>query len=291
MRILMKTQLYNLLAIITLGLFCAACDDEGNAIPERTKYITSGSLIKLYNHVSGSPQMNFYLSGQKITSASANPDPGLITRGLAFGSTFPSIYGYVSVPSGSYTLSSIDTITYVAKLSSIHPKSIADELAKTEVKLEENAQYSAFLVGTPAIGTTAANYQILVTNDNLPPVDFSKIYFRFIHTMAGAPFKFDVVAIRPAAAAVGTVPAKPEIRTTVATNIDFKEMTGYLELPLDGYRFDFYKTGTTERYLSYPSAATSVVTPALGRVYTLFLRGTYTPTGIVATHVDYWRER
>ncbi|WP_207433693.1 DUF4397 domain-containing protein [Sabulibacter ruber] len=308
----MKKIFNRIAAFLAIGFALGACEE--NAIPERTTYVTSGAQVKFYNHVEGSPMVNFYLNDQKVTTATATATGAL--RGLAFGATYPSTYGYASVPSGSFTMAVRDTATREA--ASYDPAASCKVLTWKDlaspyrtiidkaVTLDEGSNYSAILVGTPAVmGTTAttcgqvvtqANYELIVSRDALPAPAFDKIYFRFMNTLAGAPYNFDVVATRLANAASGSTPARDKVEIVIAQNIGFKEFSPYVEVPMGNYRIDYYKAGTYKtanevKYLSYPSTATSSIsTLALGRVYTHFLRGTYSSPG-KSTHMDYWRER
>lgn len=279
----MKNILYKIAAVLAAGFMFGACeDDRGNAIPDRTEYVTSGSMLKMYNHAEGSPQVNFYLGNEKVSAAAPVASAPTIIRGLPFGSTYPSRYGYASVKSGDFTLSVIDTITSETKGTAI-------ELANRSVKLEEGATQSAFLVGT------AGNYELMVTKDVLPPVSFNKIYFRFMQTLANAPYNFDVWAVRQKVAATATAPEIPEQRIQIASNIAFKEVGEYVEVPRGSYRIEFYKAGSTaleDLYTAYPtsSATAAITTLSLGRVYTIFLRGTWSSPA-KTSHIDYWRER
>ncbi|GAB2543253.1 hypothetical protein [Rufibacter soli] len=307
----MKRLYSKIAAVLAMGFLLGACEE--NAIPDRFTYATNGSQIKVYNHVEGSPLTNFYLGDQRVTALSPTTNNGL--RGLAFGATYPSVYGYALVPSGSFNLAVRDTSTmepasFDATCKALSWKPIASPynlLAQKQVTLDNNTNYSVFLVGTPAVMGTAApdcgkvitpaNYDIVVTRDQLPELDFSKVYFRFMNTIANAPYNFDVVATRQARAATSTLPAQDEVKTVIARNIAFKEIGPYVEVPLGNYRVDFYKAGTygtgagEVKYLSYPSTSTSAITTlALGRVYTFFLRGTFSTPG-KSTHIDYWRER
>ncbi|MFB9863026.1 hypothetical protein [Rufibacter immobilis] len=300
-----------------LGIFGAVAfmlsSCEENAIPVRTEYVSEGALVKLYNHVEGSPMVNFYLNDERITANT--PAASGAIRGLAFGNTYPNTYGYATVSAGAFTMAVRDTSTKAP--STYDPAANCkvltwqtlptpyNKLAEQAVTLDQNSSYSAFLVGTPNVmsttncGTaqTPSTYELLVTRDNLPPADFSKVYFRFMNTLAKAPYNFDVVATRVAKAATATTPAITEVKTVIATNIAFKEFGQYVEVPMGEYRVDFYKAGTygtagEVKYSSYPtsSSTATITTLALGRVYTFFLRGTYSSPS-KTTHMDYWRER
>ncbi|MBA9075928.1 MULTISPECIES: DUF4397 domain-containing protein [Rufibacter] len=326
----MKNTLNKLFTIAAAAFLLSSCED--NAIPVRTDYVSDGALVKLYNHVEGSGNVNYYLNDQRITANTALANGAL--RGLAFGSTFPSTYGYANVPAGSFNLIVRDTATMTpdtfndtAKLAVNNCKPVTwkalaspyNKIAEKAVTLDRGASYTAILVGTPVVmGTrktvpatdtspeipgncgqivTPATYELLFTRDNLPAPDFSKVYFRFAHNLANAPYNFDVVATRAAKAASGTTPAVEKVETVIATNIGFKEFGQYVEVPLGDYNVDFYKAGTwgtaaPVKYYTYTSSsgATTITSIALGRVYTFFLRGTHN-NAPRAANVDYWRER
>jgi len=258
--------------LLLASVFMGAC--EKNAVDEHTAPVTSGALIKFFTHAEGAPRVNFFLNDVRITGS--NPTATNIPLGLAYGTSYPS-NGYVNVPAGDLTVAALDTVTS-------ETKGKADLIASTATKLDEKDNYSAYLVGT------TGNYETFVVKDILPEDNFTRIYFRFGNTMAGIPFNVDVVAFRLAVAATATTPAVPELRVPLGTNIGFKQFSDYTELPAGGYRFIFYRTGTTTVYANYPSATGTLVLNSLGRVYSIFLRGTYAATP-KTTNLDYWRER
>ena len=268
----MKNRYYINFAILILAVFLGAC--EKNAVDEHTAPYTSGALIKFYTHAEGAPRVNFYLNDQRVTASA--PTATDIPLGLAYGTSYPA-NGYLNVPSGDLTVAVMDTVTSATKGK-------ADLITTTSTRLDESANYSAYLIGK------TGSYETLVIKDNLPEDNFNRIYFRFVNTMADMPFNVDVVAFRPEVKATATSPAIPELRVPLGTNIGYKQFTDYAELPAGSYRFIFYKTGTTTVYANYPSATTTLGLTSLGRVYSFFLRGTYAAAP-KATNLDYWRER
>jgi hypothetical protein len=321
----MKKIYSKITAILALGFLLGSCEE--NAIPERFTYASDGALVKFYNHAEASPMVNFYLNDQRVTASVTTTAAGGALRGLAFGNTYPSTYGYATVPNGSFNLIVRDTATKEpASYSTLAAenckplswKALANPYRtlaqKQGITLDKESNYSAFLVGRPAVmGTPAlppstalpngkpdecgkelasATYEVIFTKDNLPPADFSKVYVRFMNHLASTPSlpspNIDVVAIRLAAAATATTPALPEVRTVVATNVPFKAITNYIEVPTGITRMEIYETGTTQVYASIQTSAASPF--ALGRVYTIFARGTYSKPG-KTTHIDFWRER
>jgi len=249
----MKNISYKILFFLTIGFLFGACDDEGNAIPERTKYVTSGAMIRFSHASQEGPMVNFYLDDQKVTTKSATGigrQTGLFWSSTLSNTIHPTTYGYVNVPAGSYTLQAVDTSTIKGAVT------LAKKvIASAPVQLEDNVSYTAYLVGK------AGSLELLTVKDELPPIDFSRAYIRFVNAMPGTPGDFDVKAIRTAPDAE-TIP--------VATSVAFKGESGYVPIPAGTYDFALYLNGSTTAYTTYTGGAI-----VAGRVYTFYTKGNY----------------
>ena len=246
---------------------------EKNSIPEMADPVTEGARVKFFFHVDGAPRTNFYLGSKKVTGVSPTTDD--VVLGNLYGSVYPS-NAYAVLPTGSYTLSAIDTMAAGGS---------ADLLASTQVNLQNDKNYSVYLAGT------TANYEAFMIEDKLPPADNSTIWWRFVNTMAEMPFEVDAYAVRAAVPETETTPAEPLEVIELGKNIGFKENGEYTQLKPGSYTFKVFQSGSTyDPATSTPYLKSTVVLASLGRVYTTQIRGTYAVTP-KTSNIDYWRDR
>jgi hypothetical protein len=265
---------------------------EKNELPEITDPYDASkeAKVKFFFHVEGAPAAAFYLNDTKVT-AIAPLTTGVNAgkpRGQGFGTIYPN-NNYAEIPTGKFTMRvvDVDASTAAGKLV---------ELTSKEVTLEPNTYYSAYFVGVPAVGTTAATYEIHVAKDNQPPLDYDKVWWRFAHTMAGTPpgFKVDAYAVKAKIAATATKPEVPAVIIPLGMNLEFKQQGDYVQLPVVGtYDFKVYQSGTVynpETSTPFISHSLGITSSHFGRVYTTQIRGTYSAT-VKTGKIDYWRER
>lgn len=282
----MKKSLNKIIAVLTGSLIVAGC--EVNDLPEITRPLdfTTAAKVKFFFHVDGAPRAIFYMNGTKVTSIAqqtkVDPVTGRIDtllQGHAYGSVFPS-NNYAEVPAGDYSMR-VDTLA-------VANPAVKAELVKTNVSLKANTFYSAYLVGTKT------SYETFIIEDKLPPEDHTKIWWRFMNTMAEMPFKVDVYAIRTAVPPSTTDPndqGDPGEVITLGKNLGFKEHGEYVELPKGTYTWKVFPAGTTGDFKTLKSyIQQSFAVSSLGRVYTHQIRGTYAAVP-KSNQMDYWRER
>jgi hypothetical protein len=244
----MKNIATKSLAILAAGFLLSGC--EKNAINENYQPASSGAYVKMIHAAQEAPMSNMYLDNAKIT-ALAPTTAGIVT-GLSYAGTavFPATYGYANVPAGSFNLQIIDTTS---------AKGTADIVAAAPVNLSEGASYSAFLIGK------AGAFETFLVQDELPMMNQTKAYIRFVNVMVDAPTSFDVKAVRKATTQT------PEIVTVIGNNVGYKNNTTYIEIEPGTYDFPIYATGSATPYTTMTGIA-----PTGGRVYTLYTRGNYT---------------
>ncbi|MBF8963623.1 DUF4397 domain-containing protein [Pontibacter sp. FD36] len=268
----MRKILNRAMLFIGASLMLAAC--EKNEIPEVAKPVGEGTYVKFFFHAQDAPRSNFYLDNNKVTGVAPT------TAGQVLGNAYASVYpsnAYALLPAGSYSMSVIDTVTT--------GKGTADVLASTSVNLANNKFYSAYLVGTKP------NFDAFVIEDELPPADNTKIWWRFVNTMANIPFAVDAYAVRAAIPATDNSPAEPMEIVELGKNIDFKGYSQYVELKRGVYTFKVFPSGTEYDPATTPAFIQNSVTLAsLGRVYSTQIRGTYAEKP-ATSNIDYWRER
>lgn len=270
---MMKKIFNRAFVFLAAGLMLGACEE--NTIPEITVPVSEeGANVKFFFHVEGAPRTNFYLDNQKVTGVA--PTAEGVVLGNAYGSVYPS-NAYALVPAGSFTMSAIDTVSANG--------GTADVLATSQVTLEKGKNYSAYLVGT------TDSYDTFVAEDNLPPADNIKIWWRFVNTMADLPFEVDAYAVRAAVPATDESPAEGVEVVELGKNIDFKELGDYKELKPGSYAFKVYESGTEyDPATTSPFIQHSVVLSSLGRVYTTQIRGNYVGAA-KSSQINFWRER
>jgi len=255
------------IAFISLIAITFSC--EKNAIPEVTEPLDdSATFMKFFFHVEEAPDANFYLGNEKITAEnSSNSDE---EQGSDYGSVSPS-NAYSIVPAGQQEIRAVDIES--------------NELASVNLSLNEETNYSTYLVGT------TSNYEIAVIEDNLPENDNVKIYWRFVNTMANMPFNVDAYAVKDAVEESEDEPAQTTQIISLGSNVGFKEAGEYMELDPGSYSFKVFATGTdydvetTEPYLEH-----SLTLASLGRIYSTQIRGTYSEESD-SGNIDYWRDR
>jgi hypothetical protein len=250
----MKKIYLNIIAVLSLGFLFGSCDE--NAIPVRTEYVESGAMIRFSHASQEGPMVNFYLGDKKVTAKS--PTTTLRETGLFWSSTLantihPATYGYVNVPAGSYTLNAVDTTTVTG--TTALKKNV---IVSSPVKLDDNQFYTSYLVGK------ADNLELLTLKDDLPPIDFSKSYIRFVNGMTGAPASFNVVATR-------TLPTSETLE--LANNIAYKGVSNYIAVLPGTYNLALFLNGSTTAYTTWTSGNI-----AAGKVYTFYTKGNYTTT-------------
>ncbi|MBD1396643.1 DUF4397 domain-containing protein [Pontibacter sp. JH31] len=267
----MKKIFKRALVFLAAGFMLGAC--EKNAIPEVTEPVAEGAFVKFFFHVDGAPRTNFFLDSKKVTGVA--PTTSGIVLGNLYGSAYPS-NAYALLPAGNYKMSAVDTVA---------GKGTAETLASTSVSLASNKHYSAYLVGT------TTSYEVFLAEDKLPPADYTKIWWRFMNTMANMPFAVDVYAVRAAIAATETKPAEPMEIIELGKNLGFKQHGSYVELKPGSYTFKVYPTGTAyDPATTKPYIQNAIVLGTLGRVYTTQIRGAYAETP-KTSQIDYWRDR
>lgn len=263
----MRNLINRIVLILAIGSFFASCEE--NAIPELTTPLEGDmARAKFFFHSEAAPAANFFIDEEKVTAA------GSTTAGEEQGLTYTSVYptnAFAVVPTGNVFISARDMED--------------NEIASTEATLNENENYSIYLVGSED------NLEIFVMEDNLPEDDEVKIYWRFVNTMADIPFTVDAYAVKAAVPATDDAPAEPAQVITLGTDVDFKEGGEYVELVPGSYTFKIFNS--TEEYdplTSTPFIEHSVNVGTLGRSYTTQIRGTYTdPLG--TGKIDFWRDR
>ncbi|MCC9167831.1 DUF4397 domain-containing protein [Pontibacter harenae] len=275
----MKNIINKTLGILAVALMLGAC--EKNELPELTVPLdtTVDAKMKFFFHSQDAPKSLFTLNGIRVTAAA--PTTAGEVQGKAYGSIYPN-NNYAEVPAGTHTLNVIDPVA-------LNGQGQPTVLASTQVSLEANKNYSAYLVGSAAANSLETFY----IEDKLPPEDYTSIWWRFVHTMEGTPWNVDVYVIRSAVPATEDTPEEPVEVYTLGTDIPFKGHGEYVQLKTGTFTWKVFPAGTVtpeEAITAKPYISQSFALSSLGRVYTHQIRGTY-QGATVSGKIDYWRDR
>lgn len=240
----MNRILNRTVAVLAAGLMLGAC--EKNAIDDHNVPVEAGAMLKMVHAAEDAPMVNLYLNNQKISAIAPTTDGTPLGLSYARTAVFPVSSGYANVPSGSANIQLLDTVG---------ARGISVMVASQNISLNEQGSYTTFLVGK------AGAFEALVVEDDLPRMNYTKSYIRFVNAMIDAPTGFDVkVNLK-----------EPATSTQIGTNVAYKGHTDYAEMEPGTYDFPIYLNGMETAYTTVTNIA-----PVAGRVYTLYMRGNYT---------------
>lgn len=264
----MKNNINKLILVLTVGLFLNACDK--NDIPEVAEILDTDQVAqaKFFFHADDAPSANFFINNEKVSAIGSNTDDE--EQGSDYKRVFPS-NAYAVVPSGSVAISAMALG--------------GGEIAAAQATLAPGKNYSVYLVGNEG------SYEVFTMEDMLPSSDNSKIYWRFVNTMAEIPFSVDAYAVRAAVPATDDTTAEDAMVIPLGMDFNFKEGGDYVELIPGRYTFKIFNSTMDYDPLTSSSFLSHTLTVgSLGRIYTTQIRGTYSdPIG--SGKIDYWRDR
>jgi hypothetical protein len=239
----MKRKYIYLFALLSSFAFTSC---EKNAI-QSIDNPPSGAKIKFFNFSVGSPVVNFYANDTKVTAASSATGIESGTGGVAYGSAGPSS-NYAQISVGTYTLKGVRPSTAL-----VDPNAIVSTLSAA---LAEGKYYSFYQAGIYNTATKSSDAFIL--EDNIPELDTTAAYVRFVHGVSNATAMNFIV--------FNTVSST---ESTVADNIVYKSGSAFVKIPQGIYNL-------YGRYPATPLVNTvsrANVSFLRGRVYTLTSRG------------------
>ncbi|MCF4100613.1 DUF4397 domain-containing protein [Gillisia sp. M10.2A] len=263
----MRKTFNKILILFAVSLLFNACEE--NAIPELTEPVSEeATYVKFFFHVENAPSVNFYFDDQKVSAVGSSSADEV--QGNSYGSVFPS-NAYALIPSGDFNVNARDLEGNV--------------IASTNASFAADKNYSAYLVGT------TDSYEVFVMEDQLPPSDRVKIFWRFVNTMANMPFSVDVYAIKAAVPETDDSPAQAVQVISLGNGLAFKQGGDYTELEPGNYTFKVFESGSDyDPETSTPYIQNTVNVASKGRVYSTQIRGTYAESPS-SKNIDYWRER
>jgi hypothetical protein len=240
-------------------LLMQACGDEHQFSPIISSEFQSNAKIKFIHAASDTVGVNLFLDGVKITgnlpstiTTAGSVNFGKVNIGtVAFQSAFP-VTNYTNSPGSSGTFSVVfpetynTTTTFLTKTMSTAASPALDEASYYTV---------AFIGNSPA-------YETVTYADDLSqaPLD-GKAYIRFANFLLNYPNNLSLVGTPP-----GGTP------TTLIPNIAYKEMSGFIALPVVGLytNVQIVNTSTLAVVATLVAGSSTFVD---NKVYTIFARG------------------
>lgn len=233
----------------------------------------SGTQIKFLHTAPGTPAIDGYVNGTKVTPAASvsvtdNALATSITTGIIYNytgslATYQGLFpgsNYAVVASGS-TVIKIQASTPTPALVSPQTSAPGTVIGTVTQNTTDGSAYSVFTLGLP--GSATSPLGIKVVEDKFPTADAGKAYVRFAYMIPnGKP-----VDVSATSAATATT-------TTLTSNTAYSNVSDFVAVNvnpagLTNYTFQMYLTGTTTK-LGTVSAAVSL---APGRYYTIIGRG------------------
>jgi len=239
--------------------------------------LATGTQIKILHTAPGTPAIDGYVNGTKITPAASvsvtdNALATSISTGIIYNyagslATYQGLFpgsNYAAVTSGN-TIIKIQTSTPKPALVSPQTSAPGTVIGTVTQNTTNGSAYSVFTLGLA--GSATSPLGIKVVEDQFPAASAGKAYVRFAYMIPnGKP-----VDVTATATLVGTTTAAT---TTLTSNIAYSNVSDFVAVNvnptgLTNYTFQMYLAGTTTK-LGTISAAVSL---APGRYYTVIGRG------------------
>jgi len=256
----MTMNRYRSIAPLLCVALLSACGDS--AVQKITTAVP-GSAIKFYNFgvcgttqtttTSCMPSVNFYANDTKMTAinSTSGAESSLGTAYTAVGNN--GIYS--GIAPGQYTVS--------GRMSAAGPDKDVP-VSNTPVTLVDGKYYSYYLSGF--YNTTAKTVDSFIVEDDLPAIDFSTSYVRFVNAIANSN-PMTLFAKNTTTAA----------ETPIGAEMAYKGAGAFISLPSGTYDLATRYTGSSTNAISRTAVA---FVP--GKAYTISARGDITITSTTA---------
>ena len=237
---------YIILAVLLLSTIIYSC--EKNAVQVIAKPV-SGAQVKFFNFALSAPSVNFYANTTKV-SATSSTTGAESTTGTAYAAVFPVTNAYAVFVPGAYD--------FTARIPSTATADANLAIATINKQLVDGKNYSLYTSGL--YNTTTKTAEVFIVDDNLPAVDTSGAYVRFVHASYNAnPFSLIMKN------------TTTNVETEVATGVAYKSASSFFKL----------NSGVYNLILRYPGSSTDVVVRTgvsllKSFTYTFSLRGDIT---------------
>ncbi len=237
-------------ALCALALSCSWYDK--NTVQSIAGPVPAGATarVRFLNYGVGSPGVNFYANGQKMTAVLSGADTEF-TTGVNYGSLGAGGY-YMAIAPGSYTLKGKNAATI-------------DTISRVTTTLADGKSYSFYQSGIyNATNKTVDAFS--VEDPFIAAFDYSVAYVRFVHAIGNASPMTLYATIRDA------VDTTKMDTLAIGAQVTYQNAGAFTALPEGFY-------GLFARYGSNATAITnSGVSFLRGRVYTVTARGDSTIT-------------
>jgi hypothetical protein len=238
----------------------SACGDS--AIQKITA-APPGAAIRFYNMgvcgttqtttTSCMPSVNFYANDTKMTAVNSATGSES-SSGTAYGAVGNGTF-YSGIQPGQYTIS--------GRISAAGTDKDAP-VSNTPVTLADGKYYSYYLSGF--YNTTAKTVDSFIVEDDIPAIDFSVSYVRFVNAIANAN-PMTLYAKNTSTA----------VETAIGPETAYKSAGGFVSLAPGTYDLSTRYSGVTTNAISRTAVAF-----APGKVYTITARGDITITSTTA---------
>jgi hypothetical protein len=234
----------------------AACSYEKNAVQDITGP-NPGSAIRFFNFGVNAPSVNFYANDTKVTAVGSTTGTEA-TTGTAYGGV--GLAGlYSAMTPGQYTLS--------GRIASATPPADKDHsISNLSAAIADGKWYSYYLSGF--YDATAKTVDSFIVEDNLPAVDYTVAYVRFVNAISNA----NPMTLYAKNTTTGT-------EVAVGGEIPYKGAGAFTALPNATYDLSTRYAGTATNAI-----ARTAVGFVAGRVYSISARGDITVTSTTATN-------
>jgi hypothetical protein len=239
----------------------------------------TGALIKFIHVAPGTPGLDGYINDTKVTpttiaSVTDNLVPTSITTGYTYNNVFPGS-NYAVSPAGN-TVIKVMAATNVPALISPQTAAPGAVIGTVTQATTNGITYSIFTVGLP--GSTTTPLAVKVVQDDFPTAVTGKAYVRFANFIPNGPALDLGGTYTPTG---GTSTAVP-----VSTGIAYDALSDFIAVDVNplsttSYVFQAYSAGTTTKV----GTASSAVSLAPGRYYTLIASGLYADYAVPGTSI------
>lgn len=247
---------------ITLFACAALLTACGDSAVQKITSSLPGSAIRFYNFgvcgttqtttTSCMPAVNFYAGETKLTAVSSTSGTES-TNGTGY-TAVGNAGLYSGIEPGQYTIS--------GRISAATDKDVP--VSSTPVTLEDGKFYSYYLSGF--YNTTTKTVDSFIIEDDLPDIDFSTVYVRFVNAISNS---------NPMTLYATNTTDNTE--TAIGGAVAYKNAGGFVAIPGGTYNLGARTTGSTTNAISRTAVA---FVP--GKVYTISARGDMTITSTTA---------
>ena len=239
--------------ILGLLLITALYSCEKNAVQDITGEAPQ-ARIKFFNFGLGTPGVNFYANGTKMTAISSTTGTEAVT-GVVYGGVGAGGL-YSSIKPGTYVFS--------GKIADLVDKDFA--ISSITSTIAPQKDYSFYLSGI--YNTTTKAVDGFVVEDNFPAtLDTGSAYVRFVNAIHNSS------AMTLYALNTNTTAAELAVGAAIA----YKAGGAFIAVPNGVYNLSVRATGSATNLITRASVSFSK-----GRIYTIGARGDVSPTAVTA---------